>query len=101
MIKSSNSNKQITTPDKLQEDTINELSLRPTSFNDFIGELPNSILKNEGIEEVYVNSNHFSGYISDDFCSEEVPIHLLIYDNNFCPPFPNCVHYIGDQKCKN
>ena len=38
MIKSSNSNKQITTPDKLQEDTINELSLRPTSFNDFIGQ---------------------------------------------------------------
>ena len=38
MIKSSNSNKQITTPDKLQEDTINELSLRPTSFSDFIGQ---------------------------------------------------------------
>ncbi len=39
MIKSSNSNKQITTPDKLQEDTINELNLRPTSFNDFIGQI--------------------------------------------------------------
>ena len=39
MIKSSNSNKQITTPDKLQEDTINELNLRPTSFKDFIGQI--------------------------------------------------------------
>ena len=39
MIKSSNSNKQITTPDKLQEDTINEQNLRPTSFKDFIGQI--------------------------------------------------------------
>ena len=39
MIKSSNSNKQISTPDKLQEDTINELNLRPTSFKDFIGQV--------------------------------------------------------------
>tara|TARA_B110000438_G_C15760598_1_gene627105 strand:+ start:359 stop:1369 length:1011 start_codon:yes stop_codon:yes gene_type:complete len=38
MIKSSNSNKEITTPDKLQEDSINEQSLRPTSFNDFVGQ---------------------------------------------------------------
>ena len=38
MIKSSNSNKQITTPDKLQEDSINEQSLRPTTFNDFVGQ---------------------------------------------------------------
>ena len=38
MIKSSNSNKQITTPDKLQEDSINEQSLRPATFNDFVGQ---------------------------------------------------------------
>ena len=38
MIKSSNPNKQITSPDKLQEDTINELSLRPQSFEDFVGQ---------------------------------------------------------------
>ena len=38
MIKSSNSNKQISTPDKLQEDSINEQNLRPTNFNDFVGQ---------------------------------------------------------------
>ena len=38
MIKSSNSNKQISTPDKLQEDSINEQNLRPTSFDDFVGQ---------------------------------------------------------------
>ena len=38
MIKSSNSNKEITTPGKLDEDKIHERSLRPSSFNEFIGQ---------------------------------------------------------------
>ncbi|MBI44978.1 MAG: Holliday junction branch migration DNA helicase RuvB [Candidatus Marinimicrobia bacterium] len=38
MIKSSSSNKDITTPDKLDEDVTNEKSLRPSRFSDFIGQ---------------------------------------------------------------
>jgi len=38
MIKSSNSNNNITTPDKLEEDQLNEQSLRPLSFRDFVGQ---------------------------------------------------------------
>ena len=38
MIKSSNSNNNITTPDKIEEDHLNEQNLRPLSFNDFIGQ---------------------------------------------------------------
>ena len=38
MIKSSTSNKDITTPDKLDEDKIHEQSLRPSSFNEFVGQ---------------------------------------------------------------
>ena len=38
MIKSSTSNKDITTPDKLDEDKIHEQSLRPVRFNDFVGQ---------------------------------------------------------------
>ena len=38
MIKSSNPNKNVTTPDKIEEDHVNEQNLRPLSFNDFIGQ---------------------------------------------------------------
>tara|TARA_Y100000994_G_scaffold188364_1_gene157278 strand:- start:16 stop:1020 length:1005 start_codon:yes stop_codon:yes gene_type:complete len=38
MIKSSNSNNNITTPDKLEEDHLNEHNLRPISFKDFVGQ---------------------------------------------------------------
>ena len=38
MIKSSNPNNNITTPDKLEEDQVNEQPLRPVSFREFIGQ---------------------------------------------------------------
>ena len=38
MIKSSNSSNNITTPDKLEEDHLNEHNLRPISFKDFVGQ---------------------------------------------------------------
>ncbi len=38
MIKSSNPNNNITTPDKLEEDKVNEQNLRPISFEEFVGQ---------------------------------------------------------------
>ena len=38
MIKSSNPNNNISTPDKLEEDKVNEQNLRPISFQEFIGQ---------------------------------------------------------------
>jgi len=38
MIKSFNSNDSLTSPDKLDEDILNEQNLRPSTFNDFIGQ---------------------------------------------------------------
>ena len=38
MIKSSNPNKNLTNPDQIEEDRVNEHSLRPTSFDDFVGQ---------------------------------------------------------------
>ena len=38
MIKSSNSNKNITSPDRLEEDHVNEQNLRPLTFLDFVGQ---------------------------------------------------------------
>ena len=38
MIKSSNPNKNITTPNKIEEDQVNEQNLRPISFKEFVGQ---------------------------------------------------------------
>ena len=38
MIKSSNPNNNLTNPDQIEEDRVSEHSLRPTSFNDFVGQ---------------------------------------------------------------
>ena len=38
MIKSSNPNNSITSPDKLEEDQLNEQNLRPISFKEFVGQ---------------------------------------------------------------
>ena len=38
MIKSFNSDDNLTSPKKIDEDIVNENSLRPLSFNDFIGQ---------------------------------------------------------------
>ena len=40
MIKSFNSNENLTSPEKIEEDKINENNLRPLSFNDFVGQKP-------------------------------------------------------------
>ena len=36
MIKSFNSNENLTSPEKIEEDQINENNLRPLNFNDFV-----------------------------------------------------------------
>ena len=38
MIKSFNSNENLTSPEKIEEDQINENNLRPLNFNDFVGQ---------------------------------------------------------------
>ena len=38
MIKSFNSNNNVTSPDKLEEDLSNEQNLRPLSFKEFVGQ---------------------------------------------------------------
>jgi len=65
MIKSSNPNNNITTPDKLEEDHVNEQNLRPVSFQEFIGQ------KKE-IEKlkVYIKAAHKRGESLD---------HVILY----------------------
>ena len=53
MINSYNSEKNITTPDKLEEDKIHEQSLRPLSFEDFVGQT--DIISNL---KIYIEASH-------------------------------------------
>ena len=53
MINSFNSEKNITTPDKLEEDKVHEQSLRPVSFDDFVGQ--SDIINNL---KIYIQASH-------------------------------------------
>ena len=53
MINSFNSEKNITTPDKLEEDKVHEQSLRPMSFDDFVGQ--SDIINNL---KIYIQASH-------------------------------------------
>ena len=53
MINSFNSEKNITTPDKLEEDKVHEQSLRPMSFDDFVGQ--SDIISNL---KIYIKASH-------------------------------------------
>ena len=52
MINSFNSEKNITTPDKLEEDKVHEQSLRPVSFDEFVGQ-------SDIISNLKINSNSY------------------------------------------
>ena len=86
-------------PDELGELTyIKSVNL---SFNYFTGEIPSQLLQIEGLERLYLHVNKLSGTISDDICTDDKAMKILIYGNSFCPPYPECIKYIGKQTCEN
>ncbi len=71
------------------------------SFNYFDGEIPVNLIENENLELLYVHVNNLDGNIAEVYCQRVNPIKFLFYNNSFCPPFPDCMKYIGKQDCKN
>ena len=71
------------------------------SFNYFTGGIPLQLFQIEGVELLYFHVNKLSDTISDDICVENKAIKILIYGNSFCPPYPECIKYIGKQTCEN
>ncbi|SVD74133.1 uncharacterized protein METZ01_LOCUS426987, partial [marine metagenome] len=61
---------------------------------------PLSLTQNENINVLYLHDNHLAGNISDDICNGDEGKKILIYENSFCPPFPDCIKYIGKQTCE-
>ena len=50
------------------------------------------------LKTLFLNGNNLEGTIYYKVC-EDPDRKLLIYDNAFCPPYPECIKYIGEQKC--
>ena len=70
------------------------------SFNQFSGAVPIYLLNKNDLEQVYLNSNQFVGIIPDSIC-DNIANKILIYGNLLCPPYPECIKYVGEQECKN
>ena len=49
--------------------------------------------------ELYLNNNNLIGLIPNSFCNLPDSIDLQLYDNNFCPAYPECLSedQIGEQ----
>ena len=65
------------------------------------GKIPANLIHNESLELLYIHVNNFKGKIPEVYCQRENPMKFLFYNNGFCPPFPDCMQYIGKQDCKN
>ena len=86
-------------PDNLgEQDSLKFLNL---SFNYLEGDIPSSLLENENLELLYLHVNNLKGVISESICKRENPMKFLFYNNLLCPPYPDCIKYIGSQECKN
>ena len=59
------------------------------------GEIPSSINKLDSIIKLHLQNNNLSGIISDSICdlgiSNSNNYWFKINNNNFCPPYPECI----------
>ena len=58
------------------------------------------ISANENIELLYLHVNEFKGFLSNNYCNRVNDMKFLFYGNSICPPYPNCLKYIGKQDCE-
>ena len=80
------------------QDSLKVLNL---SFNYLDGDIPINLLQNENLELLFLHVNNLQGIIPEAVCNREKSIKLLFYSNGFCPPYPECIKYIGKQICSN
>ena len=77
-----------------QLDTLN------LAFNQLSGEIPESIGSLINLNYLYLYKNKLGGTIPDSICNIFPNyINFQIYENCFCPPYPNCIPFekIGVQ----
>lgn len=77
---------------------LNTLTLE---HNDLTGELPpgvgNMHMNWNGLVTLALSYNQLSGQIPSEVCEANGIPQLYVRDNRFCPPYPDCIEFIGDQ----
>ena len=75
------------------------------SNNMLTGSVPESIKNLQILYILLINNNSLDNQIPDNFCDIYTTIDTLnISENQFCPPFPDCIAYpniIGAQDCQS
>ena len=71
---------------------LTELKKINLAVNQITGNIPESIGKLKNLKFFYLYHNQLSGIITDSICNIYPNLeHFQIYENQFCPPYPNCI----------
>ena len=85
---------------------LNNLTFLHLEYNQFSGEIPSELWNLVNLNWLNLVHNQFSGTISSNICTLNMnwsnPDNFNIYENEFCPPYPECIEdYIGYQDITN
>ena len=77
--------------------------------NQLTGPIPSSIGNLSNLEILKLDNNQITGYIPDSICELDIAFNwqndlfgdnFAVYNNQLCPPYPDCVSdYVGIQNC--
>ena len=68
--------------------------------NQLTGEIPAEIGSLINLSYLKLSNNQFTGIIPNEIC-DQGDLNLEIQNNQFCPPYPICIEYVGDQNLIN
>ena len=80
---------------------MNSKSNAEEAFNYFNGEIPLDLLNLDSLTIFYVQENNLRGILPEELCLHNPQLKIIIWGNSFCPPYPDCIKYIGRQTCEN
>ncbi len=96
-------NNQLTGEIPLEIGNLTNLNSLKLSGNQFSGEIPSEIGNLTNLTSLYLNDNYFSGVVPETICNLDWNnLNYYSFNNNqFCPPYPNCIYNVGNQDISN